>query len=65
LPELTDFYIQGETYINKAELVEKIAQDAGINKVEAQTSLESFNAGVTKSLKKKDGKITLDRLYGA
>ena len=45
--------------MTKAELVEKMAKDAGISKVAAATALNSFMEGVTKSLKKKDGKVTL------
>ncbi|MBW1894507.1 MAG: HU family DNA-binding protein [Deltaproteobacteria bacterium] len=45
--------------MTKAELVEKMAKDAGISKVKASTALQSFLEGVTKALKKKDGKVTL------
>ena len=45
--------------MTKAELVEKMAKDAGISKVAAAAALQSFIEGVTKSLKKKDGKVTL------
>ena len=45
--------------MTKAELVEKMAGDAGISKVAAQTALNSFMDCVTKTLKKKDGKVTL------
>ena len=45
--------------MTKAELVEKMAKDAGISKVAASSALNSFMEGVTKSLKKKDGKVTL------
>lgn len=45
--------------MTKAELIEKIAKDAGISKVAAGQALESFIDGVTKALKKKDGKVTL------
>lgn len=37
--------------MNKAELVSKIADDAGITKVQAASALESFMEGVTKTLK--------------
>lgn len=37
--------------MNKAELVSKIADDAGITKVQATTALGSFMEGVTKTLK--------------
>lgn len=45
--------------MTKAELVEKMASDAGISKVAAQTALNSFMDCVSKTLKKKDGKVTL------
>ena len=45
--------------MTKAELIEKMAKDAGISKSAAGKALDSFIGGVTKALKKKDGKITL------
>ncbi len=45
--------------MTKAELVEMMAEDAGISKVAAAAALDSFMDGVTKALKKKDGKVTL------
>ena len=45
--------------MTKAELIEQMANDAGITKVAATKALESMISGITKSLKKKDGKITL------
>jgi DNA-binding protein HU-beta len=45
--------------MTKAELVDKMAKDAGISKVAAQTALNSFMDSVSKTLKKKDGKVTL------
>ncbi len=45
--------------MTKAELVDKMAKDAGITKVAAGIALNSFIEGVTKALKKKDGKVTL------
>ena len=45
--------------MTKAELVEKMAEDAGIPKVAASSALNAFMDGVTKALKKKDGKVTL------
>ena len=45
--------------MTKAELVEQMANDAGITKVAASAALESFIGNVTKALKKKDGKVTL------
>ncbi|MEX2231851.1 MAG: HU family DNA-binding protein [Cyclobacteriaceae bacterium] len=40
-----------KTTMNKAELVSKIAEDAGLTKVQATAALESFIDGVTKALK--------------
>jgi DNA-binding protein HU-beta len=50
---------EGEGKMNKAELIEKIAKDAKISKAAANAALNSFADGVTKALKKKDGKVTL------
>ncbi|HMQ00864.1 MAG TPA: HU family DNA-binding protein [Cyclobacteriaceae bacterium] len=44
--------------MNKAELISKIAEDAGITKVQAGAALESFVESVTKTLKKGE-KLTL------
>ncbi len=49
---------KGES-MTKTELVDKIAQDAGITKAAASAALQSFMDGVGKALKKKDGKLTL------
>ncbi len=45
--------------MTKAELIEKMAEDAGITKVQASNALKSFTENVTATLKKKDGKVTL------
>ncbi len=45
--------------MTKAELVDKAAQDAGIPKVAAAAALNSFMDSISKTLKKKDGKVTL------
>jgi DNA-binding protein HU-beta len=45
--------------MTKAELVEQMAKDAGISKAAAATALNSMTDGITKALKKKDGKVTL------
>jgi DNA-binding protein HU-beta len=45
--------------MTKAEIVGKMAKDAGISKAAAADALNSFLDGVAKTLKKKDGKITL------
>jgi DNA-binding protein HU-beta len=44
--------------MNKTELIAKIAEDAGITKIQATSSLNSFIEGVTKTLKK-GNKLTL------
>ena len=44
--------------MNKAELIAKIAEDAGITKTQANATLDSFVEAVTKSLKKGD-KVTM------
>ena len=44
--------------MTKAELVEKMAKDAGISKADAVKALNSFIDGVTKTIKK-GGKVTL------
>ena len=44
--------------MNKAELIARIAEDAGITKTQANASIDSFVDAVTKSLKKGD-KVTL------
>ncbi|MDM8538499.1 HU family DNA-binding protein [Desulfobacterales bacterium HSG17] len=45
--------------MTKSELVEKIAEDAGIKKAEAGKALDSFMDNVIQALKKKEGKVTL------
>ncbi len=45
--------------MTKAELVEKMAKDAGISKVAAKAAFESFIDGVKKGLKKRNSKVTL------
>ncbi|MEO6963815.1 MAG: HU family DNA-binding protein [Chitinophagales bacterium] len=44
--------------MNKAELIAKIAEDAGITKTQAGATLDSFTEAVAKTLKKGD-KVTL------
>ncbi len=44
--------------MNKAELISKIAEDAGITKVQANATIDAFVEAVTKTLKKGD-KVTL------
>ncbi len=45
--------------MTKADLIEKMAKDAGITKVAAKAALESFIDGVSKGLKKRNSKVTL------
>ena len=45
--------------MTKAELIEKMAKESKISKAAAAKALDSFMDGVTKALKKKDGKVTL------
>ena len=45
--------------MTKADLIEKMAKDAGITKVAAKAALESFVDGVSKGLKKRNSKVTL------
>ena len=45
--------------MTKAELIAKMAKDSGITKAAAGNALNSFTDGITKALKKKDGKVTL------
>ena len=44
--------------MNKAELISKIADDAGVTKTQANAALDSFVEAVTKTLKG-GGKVTL------
>jgi len=45
--------------MTKAELVEKMANDAGISKVAAKAAFDSFLDGVKKGLKKRNSRVTL------
>ena len=45
--------------MTKAELVDKMAKDAGITKTAATKALDSFVFSTKKALKKKNGKFTL------
>ncbi|MGB5156980.1 HU family DNA-binding protein [Desulfobacterium sp. N47] len=45
--------------MTKAELVDKAAEDAGISKTAAAATLNSIMDSIAKTLKKKDGKVTL------
>lgn len=45
--------------MNKSELIDAMAADAGITKAAAKAALESFVSNVTSTLQKKDGKVSL------
>ncbi len=45
--------------MTKADLVDKMAKDAGISQAAANAALNSFFEGVGQALKKKGGKVTL------
>ena len=45
--------------MKKAELIDKMAQDADISKVAASNALNSFLDNVTNALKEENGKVTL------
>ena len=45
--------------MTKAELIEKMAKDAGTTKVTAGKALESFLGNAAKGLKKRNSKVTL------
>jgi len=45
--------------MTKAELIDQAAKDAGISKAATTVALSSLLDGITKALKKKDGKVTL------
>ena len=53
------FNIRKGGAMTKADLIEKMANDAGISKVAAKAALESFIDGITTGLKKKNSKVTL------
>jgi DNA-binding protein HU-beta len=55
---LLHYKISKKNIMNKAELISKIADDAGITKTQANATVDSFVDAVTKSLKKGD-KVTL------
>ena len=44
--------------MNKAELIDKLAKDAGVTKTQANDALDSFTKAVADTLKK-GGKVTL------
>jgi DNA-binding protein HU-beta len=51
-------FLKGEDNVNKADLIEKIAKDARINKSQADKAINSFVSSVQGELKR-GGRITL------
>ncbi len=45
--------------MTKAELIEKVAKDAGITKTAATMAVQSFLGGITTGLKTRNSKVTL------
>ena len=45
--------------MTKAELIDAMAEEAGITKKEAGAAMDALLGGITKALKKKGGKVTL------
>lgn len=45
--------------MNKAELIEKIATEAGLSKADSKRALDAFVNATTEELKKKDGRVSL------
>jgi DNA-binding protein HU-beta len=45
--------------MNKAELIEQMAMDAGLSKADSKRALDAFIGAATKELSKKDGKVAL------
>jgi len=50
--ERSRIFVHREAFMNKQDLIAKIAQDTGISKTNATAAVESFFDGITKSLKK-------------
>ncbi|MBP9152811.1 MAG: HU family DNA-binding protein [Flavobacteriales bacterium] len=45
--------------MNKAELIDKIATNAGLSKADAKRALDAFISASTEELKKEDGRVAL------
>jgi|SRR5436190_22487511 len=56
LPPLS--FLKNQLIMNKADLIDVIAEEAGITKTQANAALDSFTNAVTKTLKN-GGKVTL------
>ena len=57
-PQIISFHKKKQNFMNKAELIDKLAKDAGITKVQANEALDSFTNSVVTTLKKGD-RVTL------
>jgi DNA-binding protein HU-beta len=58
IPFFLDFFISQRVWImTKAELVNRMAEEADITKKAASAALEAFVEAIHQSLKQKDGKI--------
>ena len=57
-PQKNSFKKQKQTVLTKADLIDKIAKDAGVTKVQANEALDSFTTAVVGALKKGD-RVTL------
>ena len=45
--------------MNKSDLIDAMAADAGITKVQAKAALDSFTENVTKTLSQDEGRVSL------
>jgi DNA-binding protein HU-beta len=45
--------------MTRADLINKVAEDAGISKTAAAKAINAMTEGITEALKEKDGKIAL------
>ena len=45
--------------MNKAELIDKMAVDAGLSKADSKRALDAFIGAATEELSKKDGRVAL------
>jgi DNA-binding protein HU-beta len=57
-PQKISSHNKKQKSMNKAELIDKIAKDAGVTKVQANDALDSFTGAVVAALKKGD-RVTL------
>lgn len=45
--------------MNKSDLIDKMAADAGITKIQAKAALDSFTNNVTQALSEENGRVSL------